>query len=176
LSSGDGVKDRILIRIETDARRVFQMRVAGLCFRDGHVLVHRAVHETFWTLPGGRAEIGETSEETLKREMIEELGVTVTVGRLLWAVENFFHYEIRDCHELGLYYLMELPPSFPFHPRDIVHRVIDGHELEFKWVPATTAALRALDILPYFVAEEIERLPESPRHLVWRDSDLDLKP
>jgi len=161
--------DRSLIRIKTDASRAFQMRIAGLGFRDGHVLVHRAVHEAFWTFPGGRAEIGETSQETLKREMIEELGVEVKVARLLWSVENFFHYEDRDWHEFGLYYLMELPAQFPFHPTDIVHRVVDGHELEFKWVPATTAALRALDIPPYFIAEEIETLPESPRHLVWRD-------
>lgn len=165
--------DRTLIRIKTDASRAFQMRIAGLGFRDGHVLVHRAVHEPFWTFPGGRAEIGETSQETLKREMIEELGVEVKVGRLIWSVENFFRYEDRDWHEFGLYYLMDLPAQFPFHPTDIVHRVVDGHELEFKWVPATMAALRALDIPPYFIAEEIETLPESPRHLVWRDGDLD---
>jgi hypothetical protein len=51
--------------------------------------------------------------------------------------------------------------------------VMDGSELEFKWAPATTAALRALDIPPYFLAEEIEALPTSPKHLVWRDGDLD---
>ncbi|MGO7859747.1 NUDIX domain-containing protein, partial [Rhizobium ruizarguesonis] len=59
--------------------------IAGLGFRDGHVLVHRAVHEPFWTVPGGRAEIGETSEETLKREMVEELGVEVTVHQIIEA-------------------------------------------------------------------------------------------
>lgn len=166
---------RTRIRIKIKSRKAFQMRIAGLGFRDGHVLVHRAVHEPFWTFPGGRAEIGETSQETLEREMVEELGVEVSVGRLLWSVENFFHYEERDWHEFGLYYLMELPAHFPFHPTDIVHRVMDGHELEFKWVPATTQALRALDIPPYFIAEEIESLPETARHLVWRDGDLDVK-
>src|SRR5690606_33744841 len=103
--------------------RIFQMRVAGLGFCDGHLLVHRAVHETFWTLPGGRAEFGEDSAQTLRREMMEELGVEVTVGRLLWVVENFFSYEGSDWHELGFYYLMELPGQFPFDREDIVHRV-----------------------------------------------------
>ncbi|KKX30397.1 NUDIX hydrolase [Rhizobium sp. LC145] len=167
---------RTRIRIKSKPKRVFQMRVAGLGFREGHVLVHRAVHEPFWTFPGGRAEIGETSEETLRREMIEELGVEVGVGRLLWVVENFFQYEERDWHELGFYYHMDVPAHFPFRPHEIVHRVQDEHELEFKWVPATVASLRALDIPPYFIAEEIESLPPSPRHLVWRDGDLDLKP
>jgi 8-oxo-dGTP pyrophosphatase MutT (NUDIX family) len=164
---------RKLIRLNAGPQR-FQMRVAGLGFRDGYVLVHRAVHESFWTFPGGRAEIGETSEETLRREMVEELSVDVTVRRLLWSVENFFHYEEMDWHELGLYYLMELPADFPFDPGEIVHRIQDGEdELEFKWVRATREALVALDIPPYFIAEEIENLPATSRHLVWRDGDLD---
>jgi 8-oxo-dGTP pyrophosphatase MutT (NUDIX family) len=155
-------------------KRIFQMRIAGLAFRDGHVLVHRATHENFWTFPGGRAEIDETSQETLQREMVEELGVTVSVGRLLWVVENFFHYEEKNWHELGFYYLMQLPESFPFHPSDIVHRVRDhNNDLEFRWVEATRSALTALDVPPYFIADEIENLPATVRHLVWRDGDLD---
>ncbi|MCL6710069.1 NUDIX hydrolase [Pseudomonas sp. R2.Fl] len=165
---------RTRIRIRERPRGVFQMRIAGLAFRDGYVLVHRAVHETFWTFPGGGAEIGETSEQTLVREMHEELGVEAKIGPLLWIVENFFRYEDRDWHELGLYYRMEIPASFPFHSEDIVHRVVDGeNDLEFKWVRATREALKALDIPPYFIAEEIEALPQSPRHIVWHDGDLD---
>jgi 8-oxo-dGTP pyrophosphatase MutT (NUDIX family) len=166
---------RTLIRLNAGRQR-FQVRIAGLGFRNGHVLVHRATHEAFWTFPGGRAEIGETSEETLKREMMEELGVEVTVGRLLWSVENFFHYEEKSWHELGFYYLMDVPEEFPFKPEGIVHFIRDGKsDLEFKWVPATRAALTALDIPPYFIADEIETLPQAPRHLVWRDGDLDDK-
>lgn len=166
---------RTLIRLNAGRQR-FQMRIAGLGFRNGHVLVHRATHEAFWTFPGGRAEIGETSEETLKREMVEEIGVEVAVGRLLWSVENFFHYQDKDWHELGFYYLMEVPDHFPFRSDEIIHRIKDGKsELEFKWVPATRVALTTLDIPPYFIAEEIENLPTTPRHLVWRDGDLDLK-
>jgi 8-oxo-dGTP pyrophosphatase MutT (NUDIX family) len=161
------------IRKTFSPRQLFQMRIAGLAFRDDHVLVHRAVHETFWTFPGGRAEVGETSSQTLKREMAEELGVEADIGPLLWVVENFFHYENKQWHELGFYYRMELPRTFPFHPSDIVHRIQDEHELEFKWVRATTRALRALDIPPYFIAEEIEALPASPRHVIWHDGDLD---
>ncbi|MCB5203925.1 NUDIX hydrolase [Neorhizobium sp. T786] len=172
MSKKDKVQD-LRLRMKLKPKRIFQMRIAGLAFRDGHLLVHRARHEAFWTLPGGRAEFGEESAQTLHREMIEELGVEVTVGRLLWVVENFFHYEDRDWHELGFYYLMELPESFPFHSTDIVHRVVDTHELEFKWVPATTEALKALDIPPYFIADEIETLPASTRHVVWHDNNLD---
>lgn len=161
---------RQMIRIDAAPRR-FNFRIAGLGFRDGHVLVHRAVHEDFWSFPGGRAEIGETSVETLKREMAEELGVEVTVGRILWTVENFFRYEAHDYHEIGFYYLMEIPGSFPFHTREIVHRLKDGgSDLEFKWVKATRAALTELDIPPYFIAGQIETLSQTPVHIIWDDA------
>ncbi|MDO9415117.1 NUDIX hydrolase [Pararhizobium sp.] len=164
---------RKMIRIDAGGKR-FNYRIAGLGFRDRHVLVHRATHELFWTFPGGRAEIGETSAETLKREMVEELGVEVTVGRLLWMVENFFRYEARAYHQVGLYYLMDVPETFPFRPDEIVHRIADGKsDLEFKWVKATTASLRALNIPPYFIAEQIEMLPETPQHIIWDDGNLD---
>ncbi|MBP1848846.1 NUDIX hydrolase [Rhizobium halophytocola] len=167
---------RTRIRIKEKPRKVFQMRVAGLAFLNDHVLVHRATHEKFWSFPGGRAEIGETSVETLKREMVEELGVEVSVGPLLWVVENFYEYEKKKLQELGFYYRMEVPERFPFHPSDIIHRNRDGkNDLEFRWVEATTDALVALDIPPYFIAAEIEHLPETPRHLVWHDGDLDDK-
>lgn len=164
------------IRLKLKGRRIFQMRVAGLAFRDGHVLVHRATHERIWTFPGGRAEVGETSATTLEREMREELGISAAVGPLLWSVENFFRYEGRDWHELGFYYRMTLPESFAFRPGEIIHRNTDGkNELEFKWVPATRDSLTALDIPPYFIADEIENLPQTPRHLVWDDGDLDAR-
>lgn len=166
---------RTLITIK-DGKRRFNHRIAGLAFRDGYVLVHRAMHEAFWTFPGGRAEIGETSEETLRREMMEELEVEAKVVRLLWIVENFFDYEGKAWHELGLYYLIEIPDRFPFHPTDIVHHIQDGkNALEFKWVPATREALKMLDIPPYFIADEIETLPQSAKHIIWHDGDLDLK-
>lgn len=159
-----------MIRIDAKPR-LFNLRIAGLAFREGHVLVHRATHEMFWTFPGGRGEIGETSEETLRREMREELDVEAGIGRLLWTVENFFHFEKRDYHELGFYYLMELPPHFAFRETGIVHRIVDGpNEIEFMWVRATPGALSALPIQPDFIAPRIGSLPERSEHLIWRET------
>lgn len=161
---------RTMIKIDTGRLR-FNFRVAGLAFRQGHVLVHRATHELFWTFPGGRAEIGETSVETLIREMEEELGVSATVDRLLWSVENFFQFEKRDWHELGYYYHMTLPDSFPFASETIVHTVEDGKSnLEFKWVPATSSAMKALPLQPNFISDRIENLPQQAEHLIWRET------
>ncbi len=70
----------------------FNFRAAAVIVDDGYVLLHRAAHEDFWSLPGGRVEAGEASAATVARELTEELGpaVDARVGRLLWVVENFF--------------------------------------------------------------------------------------
>ena len=39
-------------------------------------------HESYWAMPGGGVEKGENSEQAVKRECVEELGVTVCVKKL----------------------------------------------------------------------------------------------
>ena len=157
-----------MIRIDRKPQ-LFSFRVAGLIFRDGYILAQRAVKDDYWALPGGRAEIGESSEETILREMQEELHRRARIGRLLWTVENFFTYEGYAAHELGFYYLLTLEEPFPFHESDIVHRVVDGVEVEFRWLRANPAALAGHRLKPQFIAERIEALPAAGEHLIVRE-------
>jgi hypothetical protein len=38
--------------------------------------------------------------------MREELACEVSIGRLLWVIDNFFRYRAVDYHELGLYFVI----------------------------------------------------------------------
>jgi len=56
--------------------------VAGVMIKDARILLcHRSPgrrwYPDVWDLPGGHVEPGETSTEALKRELLEELGVSV---------------------------------------------------------------------------------------------------
>jgi ADP-ribose pyrophosphatase YjhB (NUDIX family) len=142
-----------------DGDTVFLCRVAGVAVHEGRVLLHRSEHDDFWALPGGRIEVGESSTQALRREMLEEVGAEVTVGRLLWVVENFFqHYPLDqspdttisiDHHEIGLYLEMEVPDHMTdvtsFGGRELVG-TSDEFALEFRWFDQ--AGLGDFDVRP----------------------------
>lgn len=53
-------------------------QVYGICFNaSNEILIVKKPDGNEWILPGGKPEPGETLEETLKREMMEEATVTV---------------------------------------------------------------------------------------------------
>ena len=58
--------------------------IKGVVLEDGRIWLR---HNEFnkWELPGGRLEIGEQPTETVIRELNEELGLEVSVERLLDA-------------------------------------------------------------------------------------------
>jgi len=158
-----------MICFESGTNR-FNYRIAGIAIHNDSVLAHRAEHDPFWTFPGGRAEFGETADQTLQREMLEELGVEVEVVRLLWFVENFFTYEGKRYHEISMYFLMRLPETCellrgqgPFHIQDA------GTPIIFQWFPRQPEALAALPLLPAFLQTALQHLPESIERVIQVD-------
>ncbi|RJG43702.1 NUDIX hydrolase [Mesorhizobium sp. DCY119] len=147
----------------------FNFRVAGIAISDNHVLLQR-VHSYggYWVLPGGRLELGEDTKTGLAREMAEELGAGVEIGRLVFIVENFFEEGIL-CHEMAFYYEMHLPSDVPDARQTIVKRVDhDGTELEFAWWPVDEATLTGLSLYPAFLRKKLTQIPSSPEHFVWQ--------
>ena len=80
----------------------FNFRVAAVAVQKDRVLLHRTEVDDFWSLPGGRIRAGESSASALHRELREEMSIEVSIGRLIWIVENFFEYDSQPFHEVGL--------------------------------------------------------------------------
>lgn len=158
-----------MIRFDQGNRR-FNYRIVGVAIHDDAVLLHRADQESFWTLPGGRAEHGETAEQTIKREMLEELETDVHVDRLLWVVENFFEYDGLSYHELALYFLIRFPQGTAPLRTDAFDRIDAGVTFKFRWFPVRCDELEELPLFPQFLSRGLTDLPRSVVHIVERET------
>jgi 8-oxo-dGTP diphosphatase len=96
--------------------------VGGVVIEDGRALLVRRGSEPLrgeWSIPGGTLELGETLEEGVARELLEETGLEVRVRELIEVFDRIyleaaasagvkkqgprFHYVIVDylCERIG---------------------------------------------------------------------------
>ena len=72
--------------MDTTVTRTRLLVVAALIWQDGRVLLSRRrvdqAMPNLWEFPGGKVEAGEPPEDALAREVREELGCQVAVGRI----------------------------------------------------------------------------------------------
>jgi len=146
---------------------VFNHRIVSVIIDDGYVLLHRDARDAFWALPGGRAELFELSETTVKREMIEELGndAVVSVERLMWTVEDFHHFRNLRYHEFALYYLVHFVKGSPYLDKTKTFSGIESDcKLTFKWFALDQ--LKSLVIFPSFLPQKLNGISDSLEHII----------
>ena len=59
-------------------------------------------------LPGGFADIGETVEEGVAREVLEETGLEVTAARYLFSIPNTYLYSGLEIPTLDLFFVCQV--------------------------------------------------------------------
>jgi len=75
-------KIKVAAAVITDGSRIFATQRGYGNYKD------------WWEFPGGKLEPGETAEEALKREIVEELDTVITVDEYLTTIE----YDYPEFH------------------------------------------------------------------------------
>jgi len=126
-----------------------RVRACGICIRNEAVLlVNMKMYQDgtpFWSPPGGGIEFGEPAVEALKREFLEETGLEVEAGQLLFVNEH-----IRPpLHAIELF----------FEVTSFTKTVVKGFDPELQE--------QVIEEVRFFSMEEIRALPAAQIHTVF---------
>lgn len=153
---------------------VFSFRVAGVLILNGKILLQRPTNDIGYAYPGGHVNFGETSENALIREFKEEINVDIKPTKLLWIGENFFPWGKRDCHQICLYYLVDLCDASQislngsFYVQDKLAE--KTWKLEFSWINLST--LKDIELYPENTKMKLINMSDNIEHFVYRENNL----
>jgi 8-oxo-dGTP pyrophosphatase MutT (NUDIX family) len=146
----------------------FEVIARAIIIIEGRVLLQRNVERDEFALPGGHIERGETVRQTLIRELEEETGMPIFVGRLVYINENFFEQEGEEIHEIGFYFLSSVIGDVP---ERIESR--EGH-IDFRFVNLEKLADR--NVFPRFLKTILPKdargnFSEALKHIVQKGEE-----
>ena len=125
---------------------LFSYRVGGALIKDNKILLTKGGDD--YSLPGGHAQIGETSDETVMREFKEETSFDVEPINVISTFENFWNWDDKKCHQLCIYYRLKM--------KDETQELIpnpDTNDTKYVWVDLKE--LTNIKLYPLGVAELI---------------------
>ena len=161
-------------------RFTLAVRTAAILIQEGRILLERTIGKNEYYLPGGHVQPLEKTDETLIRELREELHSEMEITGFAGVGELFFPWEGRTIQQLCFYYRVRFrtekaAPGIPaegrfdgFDPAETRH-----YHLEYVWVPLEQLdriRIRPGNILPLLLDRD-ENAP--PRRFVWVQPDND---
>ncbi|SLN72249.1 NUDIX domain-containing protein [Roseisalinus antarcticus] len=135
--------------------RQIRLAVRAVLLRSDRLLLVNAYRgrQDIWCAPGGGAEPHSPLPENLVREVHEETGLEIAVGRP--CLVNEFHDPERDFHQVDIYFRCALLAGDP----DGAWTDTEGIVTHRRWV--TRSEMSALRVKPDMLAE-VAWSPDAP--------------
>lgn len=143
-----------------------RVRPIAICVfrRDDFILVAEGYdprkEQIFYRPIGGAIEFGERSDQTLTREIKEEINAEITNLKYLRTIENIFTYDGQMGHEIVLIYVGEFVDKSFYNETVIIGKEDDGSEFQAVWKPLTEFRKKQIPLYPSGLLELLENLPD----------------
>lgn len=144
----------------TKENQKFRYRAAAIIIENNCVLFAGNEKNDYFYSIGGGVHIGETAEEAVTREVLEETGVEYEIDRLAFIHENFFKENNVDCHEVSFYFLMKSRGTQELKSDSYTQGVRET----MHWLPI--ADLDKYKAYPTFLKDKIENIGKTIEHIV----------
>ncbi len=143
---------------------LINIRVGAIIMKNGQLLMVGNERSDYLYSVGGRIKFGETAEEAIVREVMEETGVNMEVDRLGFVHENYFYGDAptnfgKLIYEVSFFFYMKIPEDFEPVSESFTE---DESKEHLRWVSAD----ENIKIYPEFFRTEF-RVPENTvKHFV----------
>lgn len=147
---------------------VLNCRAAAIINHNGKILFHKNTAEAHYALIGGRVQITESSDDTIKREVKEEIGKELEITGYICTVENFFEHKGKTFHEIMFVHQAEFVNDEDKKILDTIQNIEEaehkaGKQIQYEWIDINE--LDKYEIKPAIIKDVLKK-GKFPVHIV----------
>ena len=110
------------------------VRAAAIIIHNNKILTHKSTNKGHYALIGGRVQIGEDSETTVKREIMEEMGKEIQLTGYVSTIENFFEMQGEKYHEIMFVHQAEFVNEEDKKIEETLNNIEGKDYLKYEWI------------------------------------------
>lgn len=143
---------------------ILNIRVGAIIMKDGKFLMVGNERDSYLYSVGGRIKFGETAEDAVIREVLEETGVEAEIDRLGFIHENYFYGDTptnfgKLIYEISFFFFMKVPENFA----PVSESFTEDNSREFlRWVSPD----ENVKMYPEFFRTELKSPANTVKHFV----------